>query len=189
MNTLIVRDAEGLNRYTSFDVLLPGYNPEGYRFDRAELYKDKRGEARDSKYINIYDKHSSTGKEIFMQQRAADEETAYHVATSAKIEPLKINADAVLSGEHTLDWEAGGVLHSLTARDVSREELIKIAESIRMIPKYRSVQQKSPCPMSASTWAGSRSFRSSVSYRRAARSNCGTRPSFAARPSSPATAA
>lgn len=129
---LTVQDAQSLNQYTSFNVLLPGYQPEGYAFDRAEFYKDDRGEVRDSKYINIYFKHSSTGKEIFMQQRLADEDTAYHVATDETVEALQINgADAALSGERTIDWEAGGVLYSLTAKDLPRKEIIKIAESIR----------------------------------------------------------
>ncbi|MBE9916880.1 DUF4367 domain-containing protein [Paenibacillus donghaensis] len=131
-NTLVVNNAGQLNEYTSFKVLLPSYQPEGYVFDRAEFYKDEQGNVSNSKYINIYYKNSATSKEIFLQQRYADEETAFAASTTHKIQAIKINgADAVMSGEHTIDWEANGVLYTVSAKGLANEEVIKIAESIR----------------------------------------------------------
>ncbi|WP_025849481.1 DUF4367 domain-containing protein [Paenibacillus ehimensis] len=132
VNTLEVKDPEKLNQYTAFDVRLPSYLPEGYAFDRAEFYEDEDGTVSNAKYINIYYVNERTGKLLFMQQRFADEETAFSAATSNKIDLVKINGtDAIMSGEHTLDWEAGGVLYALTGKELQREEIIKIAESIR----------------------------------------------------------
>ncbi|MFM1653267.1 DUF4367 domain-containing protein [Brevibacillus sp. B_LB10_24] len=131
VNTLVVKDAEKLDQYTSFHVLLPSYHPEGYIFDRAEFYQDEQGGVSNSKYINIYYKNQVTGEEIFMQQRQADEETAFGAATSNKIEAIKMNGvEAVLTGEHTIDWEANGVLYSMSAKGLQPEEIIKVAESV-----------------------------------------------------------
>ncbi|WP_079912612.1 DUF4367 domain-containing protein [Paenibacillus sp. 32352] len=131
-NTLVVRDPGQLNQYTSFQVLLPSYQPEGYVFDRAEFYKDEQGVVSGSKYINIYYKQPATGKQIFMQQRHADEETAFGLSTTNKIEAIQIHGvDAVMTGEHSIDWETNGVLYSLTAKGLEKDEVIKIAESIR----------------------------------------------------------
>lgn len=132
VNTLIVQDSSQLDQYTMFNVLLPSYQPEGYTFDRAEFYKDEQGVVKDSKYITIYYKNQATGKEIFLQQRHADKETAYSGAFDAKIEATKVNdADAIMIGEHSVDWEANGVIYSLTAKELDREEVLKIAESIQ----------------------------------------------------------
>lgn len=130
-NTLVVKDPGKLNPYTAFNVLLPNYLPEGYVFDRAEFYKDEQGTVSHSKYINLYFVNEKTGKLLFMQQRFADEETAFAASTTHKVDLVQINGtDAVMSGEHTIDWEAGGVLYGLTGKELPREEIIKIAESI-----------------------------------------------------------
>lgn len=134
--TLIVRDSKQLNDYTCFKVILPDYLPKGYAFDRAEFYKDEKGIVKNSKYISLYFSNSQTGKTIFMQQRFADEETAYEFGTDEKIEEIKINgADAIIENNRAIHWEANGNIYFLILgtenNEVSKDELIKIAESVK----------------------------------------------------------
>lgn len=132
---LEIKSTDDLNKYTCFKVILPGYLPEGYTFDRAEFYKDENGTVSNSKYINLYFTNGKTGKSIFMQQRFADEETAYTHGTDGQIEQVKINgANAVISNGRNIEWETGNVLYGLSAKKetgIGKSELIKIAESIK----------------------------------------------------------
>lgn len=133
---LIVKDEKQLNDYTCFNVILPAYLPEGYVFDRAEFYKDENGVVKDSKYIGLYFTNKETDRSIYMQQRFADEETATELGTDAQVEKVKVNGeDAILTGNRSLDWEAYGNIYYLAAGKtqggVGKEELIKIAESVK----------------------------------------------------------
>ncbi|WP_425449871.1 DUF4367 domain-containing protein [Dethiothermospora halolimnae] len=129
---LIVRDTEELNKYTCFNVILPNYLPKGYKFNRAEFYKEKNKAVKDTKYIDIFFKNDKTGKEIFMQQRFSDEETAYILSTESEIKSVKINGiDAIIVGGRNIDWETDTVLYSISGKGVIGEkELINMAKSI-----------------------------------------------------------
>ena len=129
---LIVEDSSKLNDYTCFNVILPTYLPEGYKFDRAEFYKDENGIVENSKYIGLFFTNEETGKYIYMQQRFADEETAYATGGD-KIEKIEINGvDAVIYSDRNIDWEMRGIIYALSGRgEVTKDELIKIAESIK----------------------------------------------------------
>ena len=129
-NNLVVKDVDKLNDYTYFEVILPSYLPEGYEFDRAEFFRDENGLVENSKYISLYFTNDETGEYIYMQQRFADEETAYETG-GQKVEQLKINgADAILY-DNNLDWEDNGVIYMLNGRGISRDQLIKTAESFK----------------------------------------------------------
>lgn len=130
--TLVVKDSNKLNNYTCFDVKLPSYLPEGYKFAEAEFFKDENGVVENSKIIGLYFTNEKTGKFIYMQQRFAEEETGY-VTGANKVEEIKINGvDAVLYGDSNLDWEYNGVIYMLVGRgEITKDELIKIAESIK----------------------------------------------------------
>ena len=129
---LVVKEPNKLNDYTCFNVILPSYLPEGYQFDRAEFYKGEDEVVENSKYISLFFTNEDTGKHIYMQQRFADEETAYETGGS-KVEEIKINGvDAVIYDDRNIDWEANGVIYGISTRGaVTRNELIKIAESIK----------------------------------------------------------
>ena len=129
-NNLLVKDVNKLNDYTCFEVILPSYLPEGYEFDRAEFFRDENGLVENSKYISLYFTNDETGEYIYMQQRFADEETAYETG-GQKVEQLKINgADAILY-DNNLDWEDNGVIYMLNGRGIPRDELIETAESFK----------------------------------------------------------
>jgi len=128
---LEVKDANELNKYTCFNVILPSYLPEGYKFDRAEFFKGKTGIVKDSKYIYLKFINEETGKYIYMQQRFACEETGFS-SNGSNIEKIKINeTDAILSDGKEINWEYNDVIYSLTGKKIGKNELIKIAESIK----------------------------------------------------------
>ena len=132
-NVLVVKDKSLLNQYTCFEVKLPSYLPEGYTFDRAEFYKEADKEVKDSKYIDLYFINQATGESIYMQQRYADEETAYSIGTDEVVEEVQVNGvKAVMTGENSIDWETNGVLYGISTRGkIEKEQLIKMAESIK----------------------------------------------------------
>ncbi|WP_410771113.1 DUF4367 domain-containing protein [Fontibacillus sp. BL9] len=128
-------DPTALDEYTNFKVGLPTYLPEGYAFDRAEQYVDDQGNAS-PKYIDLYFTKGDSGKQIHIQERYADEETAYEQSTSGTIESAKVNGvDAVIINEKSIDWEADGILYSVMTKrmgeSIEKSELIKIAESVK----------------------------------------------------------
>lgn len=128
----VVKNPDELNQYTCFNVILPSYLPKGYKFNEAKFYKDKNGVVENTKYLGVYFTNEKTGKYIYMQQRFADEETAY--ATGAdKVEEIKINGvDAILYDNSNLVWEVNGVIYTILGRgEITKGELIKMAESIK----------------------------------------------------------
>ncbi|MBU3092138.1 DUF4367 domain-containing protein [Clostridium sp. CF011] len=130
-----VKDSSKLNEYTCFDVKLPTFLPEGYKFDRAEFYMEKNEtKVKNSKYISLYFTNKETGKFIFMQQRFPDETTKSASGTDGKIEETKINGvNAVISNNRSIDWETKTAIYFLAGKDagITKSELIKIAESIK----------------------------------------------------------
>ncbi len=132
VDMLNITDSSKLSGYTCFDIKLPAYLPEGYAFEKASFYKDKSGNVKDSKYVDLYFINSTTGKEIYMQERFACDETKAELGTDDKIESIKINgADAILEGESNIDWEANNTIYFLSAKGMTKDEAIKIAESIK----------------------------------------------------------
>lgn len=131
--TLTLTDVNKRNDYTCFDVKLPEYLPDGYKFDRIELYKDENGKVENSKYITIFYTNESTGEYIFMQQRLSDEETGFTTGTDGTVEKVKVNgAEALIMDDSSIDWEADGVLYHMTSRGAfGKDDLLKMAESIK----------------------------------------------------------
>ena len=129
-DTLSLINFSDIAKYVDFDVLLPTYLPEGYTFDRAELYKGE--EQISGKYVSLYFTNKETKGTIYMQQRFPDEETAFAASTDGTLEQLTINgATAILIDEDTLNWETKTALYSLSSKDIIKADLIRLAESIR----------------------------------------------------------
>lgn len=129
-----IHDAAKLNDHTNFEVKVPAYLPEGYQFERAEQYNNDDGLPA-PEYINLYYRNTQ-GQELKLFQREASEETAYGLSTESRVEEIEINGQpAALIGNSSIDWQSDGVLYSLAAdkigQSLNKEELIKIAESIK----------------------------------------------------------
>ncbi len=124
-----IADAADIPEYTAFKAGLPTYVPEGFVFDRAEVYK------KGDKYLDVYYLNPATGKTIHIQERHADEETAYAMSTEHKVEQVRVSgADAVIVGGKTIDWEKDGVLYSImtgkSGVKLDNSQLIRMAESV-----------------------------------------------------------
>ncbi|MFM9332286.1 DUF4367 domain-containing protein [Paenibacillus mesotrionivorans] len=127
-----IEDASVIPEYTAFKAGLPAYVPEGFVFDRAEVYK------KGDKYLDVYYLNPATGKTIHIQERLADEETAYAMSTEHKVEQVRVSGvDAVIIGGKTIDWEKDGVLYSImtgkSGVKLDNSQLIRMAESIEPI--------------------------------------------------------
>jgi hypothetical protein len=130
-DTLSFNNFSDVDKYANFDVLLPTYLPEGYTFDRAELYKDDEGQIS-GKYVDLYFTNKETKGTISMQQRLPDEETAFETSTDGELKQLTINGvTAILMDNHKLNWETKTALYSLFSKDITKADLIRLAESIR----------------------------------------------------------
>ncbi|WP_178019900.1 DUF4367 domain-containing protein [uncultured Paenibacillus sp.] len=127
----VLTDPDTLSEHTSFKVKLPEYLPEGYAFSRAEQYLEEQGDVS-PKYISLYFTTAGTGDKIYIQQRLADEETAYASSTEDAIKKTKIgDADAVIVNGNSIAWEADGVMFDLVAKGLDESELVRIAESLQ----------------------------------------------------------
>lgn len=129
-----IHDAARLNDHTKFEVLVPAYLPQGYEFERAEQYNNDDGLPA-PEYITLYYRNTQ-GQELMLFQREASEETAYEFSTDSRVEEIEINGQpAALIGDASIDWQSDTVLYSLvadkTGPSLNKEELIKIAESIK----------------------------------------------------------
>ncbi|MNN20837.1 hypothetical protein D3C81_1341360 [compost metagenome] len=128
---LTLSDPEALSQHTAFQVKMPAFLPEGYAFKRAEQYLDEQGTAS-PKYISLYFAEASNGNEIYIQQRLADEETAYASSTEGAVKKTKIGgSDAIIVNGNSIAWEADGVMFDLIAKGLDESELIRIAESLK----------------------------------------------------------
>ncbi len=128
-----IADSADIPEYTAFKAGLPAYVPEGFVFDRAEVYGEK------SKYLDVYYLNPATGKTIHIQERLADEETAYAMSTEHKVEQVKVSGvDGVIVGGKTIDWEKDGVLYSImtgkSGVKLDNSQLISMAESMKPLP-------------------------------------------------------
>ncbi|CQR53450.1 hypothetical protein PRIO_1375 [Paenibacillus riograndensis SBR5] len=84
------------------------------------------------KYLDLIFTSEKIGQKLSMQFRYSDEETAYEMSTSGKMEKVQVNgADAVMMDDRSLHWEADGVLYAMNTCGLERSEVLKIAESIR----------------------------------------------------------
>lgn len=130
-DTLTLTDFSEVSKYAEFTVKLPQYLPEGYAFDRAELYRDDEQQVS-GKYVSLYFTNKETDGRIFMQQRLPSEETAFAMSVDGEVQELSINGfKAVTVVGRSIDWENSEALYGLSSRDLNQEELIRIAESIQ----------------------------------------------------------
>lgn len=128
VENLIVKDISKLNNYTCFDVKLPTYLPEGFKFDCAEFFKEDDGKIPDV-FIHLYFKNSKTGKEIYMSQTYICKESSGETSFN-NIEKIKVNGADAIVGDEGIVWEANGIRY-LMYTDFGKSENVKIAESIK----------------------------------------------------------
>lgn len=110
-----------------FKPFLPQKLPAGYALDYAGTYTDKNGKSSGNYFVL---KYAGNGAKISVQERRICKETAYYESVEGSVEKIKINGhDAALVKGKSVEWEANGVGMDVTAKDLSRSELISLAES------------------------------------------------------------
>lgn len=130
MTTMI--NPEEAKPYIAFDFSLPSYMPEGYVFDRIQLFNDENGKpVENCEYAEVYFSNGDHAKDIYLQLRLMNEETAYE-ADIGNVEEIKVNGNKGVIGEGNIDVEIDGVMYMLrvSASGIDNEQLIKMAESI-----------------------------------------------------------
>jgi len=130
VDMLVVTDQEAIQGYTNFQIKLPNYLPEGYAFDRVEFYQE--GQVVSPDYVNLYFLQESTGNFLFLQQRTANEETAFSFGAEKDLEEVALGKyRGILGDGRNLYWEQAGVLYALSTRGhLSQDEILRIGESI-----------------------------------------------------------
>lgn len=129
----IVSDPQEAKPYLAFDFSLPGYLPEGYAFDRIQLYNDENGKpVENCEYADVYFSNGDRSQDIFLQLRLMNEKTAYESGELVDIEEIEINGNKGVMRDGSLDVEIDGVMYNFRAgtAEIGSEELIKMAESI-----------------------------------------------------------
>ena len=119
-------ELEGLIKVLDFTPPMPTELPEGFGLT-AMAYFDTDGKYATFIYTN------ADGKEILINERLLNEDTAFHMGTDGEIEELDINGHkAVLSNGNSLDWEIDDVSVGINGRgNITRDELISMAESVK----------------------------------------------------------
>ncbi len=114
-----------LDEALEFKALMPGTLPEGFSLLGAAYFDT------DGKYLFLY--YGNGEKYITVSERLLTDETAFSMGTDEKIEETEVNGNkAVLTGDHSLDWEIGGVAVGVDSHGaLTREQLFEIAESMK----------------------------------------------------------
>lgn len=133
MDFVTFTDLKEASSYFITDIVNPTYLPQGYAFEEVQFYGDSKEKMKKGKDGDKYmDIHYSNGKEnITCMIRYMDEETAYEISSSGKIEEKMINGNKALIHENSLTILIGDVEYAFYADDVSMDELIKVAESLK----------------------------------------------------------
>lgn len=125
-------DPEAAKPYLAFDFSLPAYLPKGYAFDRIQLFNDENGNpVENCEYAYVYFSNGDKEKEIYLQLRLMNEETAY-AGDFKDAKPVKINGHEGVMNDRQLDVEIDGVMYMFFGQNagIHGSELLKIAESL-----------------------------------------------------------
>lgn len=128
----VLADIEAAKPYLAFDFSLPGYLPQGYAFDRIQLFNDENGKpVENCEYAYVYFSNGDPAEEIYLQLRLMNEKTAY-TAGLGDIEKIEINGHEGVIGEGHVDAEIDGVMYMLMAgrSGINNGELLKMMESV-----------------------------------------------------------
>lgn len=126
-----IKDISKINDYTSFDVILPSYLPEGIKFDVATVYCEE--DVKDSPLAMISYIDKSGNEAIYLDEREACEEAGFETSTYDEIEEVEINGVKGLMYDNSLNWETENTIYSLMSLDesITRDEMIQIARSMK----------------------------------------------------------
>lgn len=125
---------EDVKPYLAFTPKMLTNIPADYELEGYRIYNDESGQpVQDTKYLemNFY-KNDNSNDSIYVQARLMDEETAFEVsADDENIEKTTVNGyEAVLIGNTSVDILIDDVMYMISAKNLSQNEVIEIAESL-----------------------------------------------------------
>lgn len=127
--TIQEKDWSNAAKQLDFNALMPFKIPTGYSFDHASLYLNDNGKPSGD-YVDIYYKNGS--HKISIQERRLTKGTAYTEGSDKSVMEVKVNGNkAALEGGHSLTWNSGNVNIGIVAKDLSSDELMSFAESMK----------------------------------------------------------
>lgn len=126
--SIIVEETGKLKDFASFDVKMPTYLPEGFKFLNGEFYEENGELMKDA--FSVYFTNDATEQSIYLSLVAimdgSEGETSFN-----NIEEITINGNPAIIGDEGITWEYDGVRYLMFTYELGREECIKIAESIK----------------------------------------------------------
>ena len=127
---LVNEDIAAVNDNMNFEVKLPAYLPEGYSFVLSSQYKDDDGMISGD-YIDIDFVNAATGKKISMQQRIANENTAFETGAKSVVQVDIHGAEGLILDGNSIVWENDGVIYWFSVHHaLTEDEMLNIARSI-----------------------------------------------------------
>lgn len=119
-----------INDYISFDIKIPEYLPEGFKFEKATFEKYRVSDPKGSiKNAALYFKSESTGEELVMDESYIDDEPIA-VMGDSHMDKFKLNdVDAVEYKDKCISWVKDGMCYSIGT--VDRDLAAKIEDSIK----------------------------------------------------------
>jgi len=122
-------DISKAKAYLAFDLKLPAYLPEGYVFDRIELYNDENGQP-DGQYASVY--FTKGKKYIYLQARLMNENTSF-ATDLGRLKEIEIDGHKGLIDKNGLNIDLDGVMYMFSSgfADVDSNELIKMVEACK----------------------------------------------------------
>ena len=124
---IVFASLEDAQAASAFDIKTPDYLPEGYSLSKVYTYKGDNS----NYYITLVYANDS-GNDITIHERLLNEETAFELGTDGSLDEITINGrTAVIINGHSLDFETEDSVYVGISSNISRDELIKIGESIK----------------------------------------------------------
>ena len=129
IGTVKETDWNNAAKQLSFKALIPCKLPAGYSFDHASLYLDDNGKPSGD-YVDIY--YINGSHKISIHERRLTKGTAYTGDSDESVTEVKVNGNkAALQGGHDLTWNKGNVNIGIVAKDLSSNDLMSFAESMK----------------------------------------------------------
>ena len=120
-------DQSKLAEMLCFTPLFPETLPEGYAFDRADFFKNDDGTVSE-KYLQMY--YLNGDKEIFIEERYLDEETAFSTGTGDDLQEVEVNGVKGALDETSITWVKDGICYTVIGHDLSQAQLMDLANSM-----------------------------------------------------------
>lgn len=127
---LNIADINEIGKHVNFNVHLPEYIPEGYEFTYAEADNYEKTGLDKSYWCGLYYENKESKDKFFLQLTYVDGIESAETFSN-NIEKGSINGSDAIISDDAITWVSGNVRYSLFMQSLTKEEGIKVAESIK----------------------------------------------------------